>query len=317
MASFVGLRVSATLHNNQVIVGTIQEIDTSRNVVILTTSDNKRISLDRSSIASLSTVQASSSSSHTSSSPSIPPKQQQYHNNNAAPDVSHLPRPSRKKKNNNGKPKKDHTSQATVPMEDFDFEASAKSFNKAKIWEQIRKTHADEDDYESQLLVSHNRIGGKKKDDGGGGNGMMRKLRNDENVLSPQEDDLQEKDDGDVRPVSIGKSIATNGHPPQQDQQVAILQRQVRILESLSNITLTPLEQSATDVSFHCTTQSSATSDTLAFKLQSSLQEDDHKVRYIPISGQDAIPEKYQRELGLRLDNSSARIFIQRLRGQA
>ncbi|KAE8255490.1 hypothetical protein A4X13_0g3019 [Tilletia indica] len=47
-------------------------------------------------------------------------------------------------------------------QEDFDFEGALRTFDKAKIWEEIRR--ADQTDPDT-LLVSHNRIGG------GGGNG--------------------------------------------------------------------------------------------------------------------------------------------------
>lgn len=225
-----------------------------------------------------------------------------------------------------------------MPLEDFDFEASAKSFDKARIWSEIR-AHDQSDP--AALLVAHNRIPGPQaaavsaiatgsaSGSGSGssadGKGKMRKLRNDENVLSPEpEDDERPEEDARVlparTPVKMTPSTTQDSIPNPTNSAFAalerentVLKRRLFILQALAGLSVTPQDSApdsqGTTLSFDCAIQSAPVPTT--FVIESSMDETDAKIRFKPSTA--ALPDKYNREMGLRLDNGSARVFLQRL----
>lgn len=317
MANFIGLHVSVALHNGTTIDGTIVKIDTNKNTLhVKSTLNGKTLALDRSKIASLSTTAAPAPSSSSSSS--------------QPPDVSHLPAPTRKKTNKTNKKSSNNkhhaafdngsggSQSAPVPTEDFDFEASARSFDKRRIWEQIR---AQDQSDPAALLVSHNRAVAMAAGNSSSSSAascsprpadLMRKLRNDENVLSPEP---EEKDDEEEKRRQETTTTAVT--PSQPTDEIAILKRRLHILESLAGLSLQPVEStSAQDdnnnqLTLNCTILATPTGPT-SFTLLSSLEETDNKIRFKPSEDDANLPEKYKREMGLRLDNGSARVFLQR-----
>lgn len=392
MTSYIGLHVSLTLTDSpSPLTGHIKAIDGQRNVLVLRPSSSfssQDVTIDRSRIKAITIVEAqkeqqpaktsSNNTAPASSSSSAAPFGDGLHS--AAPDAGRLPTPnppkSAKKKarakkanpqasavpssSSNGRSSTgipfqastSSSSPATVPQDDFDFEASARGFDKAKIWSEIR---AQDQSDPSALLVSHNRAkaaaavaaAGESGGEGGGSQGSytplpgsprvgtglsrqdkMRKLRNDENVLSPSPPESPE-----LKPVAVPKgpevaaktsSAATTSGDSDLQRQLAILQRRAHLLESLSGLSLEPTTEGSdcSTLDFTCTLSPLAipasgspplpATQTLSFNLQTSLDAQDPKIRYTP--GAD-VPQKYNRAMGLRLDNGSAKIFVERLRG--
>ncbi|PWN18046.1 hypothetical protein BCV69DRAFT_285341 [Microstroma glucosiphilum] len=272
-----------------------------------------------------------------------------------------------------------HTRASSSLSEDFDFEASAKSFDKAAIWEQIR---AQDRSDPAALLVSHNRRGGDAAAGAGGElgrgrsgtpvgmgeGGKMRKLRIDENVLSPSPDEEKSEEKGGLavaasaaeapsvqQPVPALTSTTTRpatgseGDSEALQREIASLRRRLYILENLSGLSIQDPRDSSTStgtdqqVEFQVALSPPALpgtspaptpgpkSEPVTFYLQTSLELSEPKLRFKPkptsatasasaslnglSSASGKLPEKYNREMGLRLDNGSARVFMERLRG--
>lgn len=269
-----------------------------------------------------------------------------------------------------------HTRASSSLSEDFDFEASAKHFDKAAIWEQIR---AQDRSDPAALLVSHNRRGGDAAAGGDlgrgrsgtpvgmGDGGKMRKLRIDENVLSPSPEEEKSEEKGglavqtaavtevpSVQQPAPALTSTTSGARSGADSEAlqrenASLRRRLYILESLSGLSIQDHDHSTSSVGTDQQVEfqvalappalpgsspapTPGQSSPVTFYLQTSLEPSDPKLRFKPTSnatatlsaasngsssgsGSGKLPEKYNREMGLRLDNGSARVFMERLRG--
>ncbi|CAO1624310.1 unnamed protein product [Parajaminaea phylloscopi] len=372
MTSYVGLYVNVSLSDGSAIAGTIQSIDAERNLLILRPSASaKDVNIARTRIRNISTAPESKTSSATASSSSsglapapaadVPRTTSEAAGQTASSDSR---KDMKAKGAGKGKNKKatlgknrlppppansslNSSSSASVPTEDFDFEASLKTFDKARIWQEIRASDTTDP---AGRLVAHNRLptpvgsrvveassssplsGSDRRNDSPGPRGRarngdllssakQRKLRPDENVLSPSP------------PASPVVETPSRGQQSREVEQVhaenAVLKRRLAILEALSGFSIKANDFAAgitpQDVSFSCALLPSHGAATmqplppLRFDLTTTLDESDPKLRYKPAVPQDTerastIPAKYQREMGLRLDNESARIFLQRLR---
>ncbi|CAO1612835.1 unnamed protein product [Jaminaea pallidilutea] len=409
--SYVGVHVALGLHDGNTLTGIIREIDADRNVIVLsrtgTASKGKRLSIERSKIKSITLAPEPASSSEGASAGV------QSDPADKAPDASKLPKPGgsgsrggkdQGKKANKSKGKKNNAAQAatnaataavavgqpsapTPPVsmsEDFDFEASLRSFDKAKIWDEIRA--ADRTD-PSGRLVAHNRLtpiaaAGASSSDlslgrssspapgqqyGGKSNDKMRKLRPDENVLSPSPPSSPELPavgptnqpassmGSDEVALQSDRDTLSNGESTSLQAQIALLQRRLQIMETLTGLRTSPSSATSTgkkpvlptdplelDCSFSPTvlpatgSASTGPASTMHFQLLSTLDKRDGRLRFKPgqkvgagstaatgtaAQGVDvdlsSLPEKYRRELGLRLDNGSASVFFERLRAAA
>lgn len=405
--SYVGVHVALGLHDGNTLTGIIREIDAERNVIVLsrtgTASKGKKLSIERSKIKSI-TLAPEPAPSSTEASAGV-----QSDPADKAPDASKLPKPGgsgsrggkdQGKKANKSKGKKNNAAQVTTTAaaaaavgqpsaptppvsmsEDFDFEASLRSFDKAKIWDEIRA--ADRTD-PSGRLVAHNRLtpnaaAGASSSDlslgrssspapgqqyGGKSNDKMRKLRPDENVLSPSPPSSPElpavgptkqpASSMGLNEVALqsGRDTLSNDESTSLQAQVALLQRRLQIMETLTGLRTSPSSATSTgkapalptdplelDCSFSPTvlpatgSASTGPASTMHFQLLSTLDEQDGRLRFKPgrkvgagstaatgtaAQGVDvdlsSLPEKYRRELGLRLDNGSASVFFERLR---
>lgn len=371
MAGYIGLFVKVTLSDYSTLTGTIQDVDAQRNLLILRPAmETKSVKIERSRISSISVV---SDSPHAESKliPAIPDPVC------GAPDASNLPEPTsnskvgprggsneakvgsregnfyktKNKKAASGKVQtasvtaeraQPSSSSSSVPAEDFDFEASLKSFDKARIWEEIRASDTTDP---AGRLVAHNRLPsavaavrvqdpssssslvadsrnaspaprGRALNGSLSSSDKQRKLRPDENVLSPS-------------PPPAPASAEQTAEKDVLQLENAALRRRLTILQKLSGFALEPNEDPSStgqEIEYQCSlipSHNAASTQPLPplhFHLTTTLDSSDPKLRFKPSSSSQtqnpssAIPPKYHRELGLRLDNDSARVFLQRLR---
>lgn len=390
MTSYIGLHVATKLADGSTLTGTIEAVDAQRNVLILRTESSQSITIERTKIQSLSVVQQQPQRQQSQKGKS--PQKATVPTSEAAPDVSKLPQPGKasrehgesskkpsKAKANKSKAKKaqglagngrsdafassltdgaqNSSSSSSIPADDFDFEASLRTFDKAKIWQEIR---ANDTTDPAGRLVAHNRLPGvaarhilpesssssssatpsrnaspAPRGRGANASGIssdkMRKLRPDENVLSPSPPPTppcQEPAAADLLAPRSTSDGDLEGLRVEND----LLRRRLTILQNLAGFHLEPLPSSgpldkSQPIEFDCAlvpslgAASTSPLPPLRFHLGTTLDPSDPKLRFRPAAQSSEqstpstpLPDKYRREMGLRLDNGSARVFFERVR---
>lgn len=340
MSAYIGVSVSVSLSNDTTVSGTIVAVDAQRNLLFVQPpGSNRTVTLNRNNIKAITTLDAAAASSSTSA--SAP----------QAPDTNALPTPSSAskntgsrapKRNNNNKSKAAKAAAAATataptpptlapePMPDFDFEGALKGFDKARIWDEIRAhDHIDP----AMRLVAHNRASSPRFNGSDyASSDKQRKLRPDENVLSPSPPPTQPVEE--VVPPAPSQGIPRTGPSSAQDdgleRQLRIVQRKLAILESISGISVrdTRVDEASSSLDLECAIASPPpapgappispdSQHALLFALSTTLDESDAKLRFRPAASNEPsapLPEKYRREMGLRMDNGSARVFLERVR---
>ncbi|PWN25311.1 hypothetical protein BDZ90DRAFT_262366 [Jaminaea rosea] len=384
-SAYIGVAVAVTQSNGTTVSGTIVAIDAQRNLLFLQPQGSSRTTtINRNNIKSITTLANNNNNNAASSSqPKAVPPDAAKLPTPSAPSQPPPPRAPSKQRNKSkaaaaAKAANAAASPAPTPpppapeaMPDFDFEGALKGFDKARIWDEIRAN--DRIDPASRL-VAHNRVQGTRANNGGNDNrdgstpsspaprgrangagassDKQRKLRPDENVLSPSPPPEGTQDVPAVASTAsatgaTGASAnekAIDGEQARLRRELRIAQRKLAVLESISGIRLAHRRNASEGIrdsteiaavlDFDCSIASpppapGAPSVTdsqrvVRFALSTTLDEGDAKLRFKPEGTPDgdqgdapasvALPEKYRREMGLRMDNGSARVFLDRVR---
>lgn len=168
MASFVGTTVQLTLRSGAVFVGTIISIDTATSTLHVSRADTgETCAVQRSDLLDVSTVAAPAPvpPKEKKAAPSASATTESKKKSNGTPQRVASPAPGSTRSGTAKKERRKNGSRGDTPgptaadappsfNEEFDFAKSAQSFDKKKIWEEIRSQEATPN---ANLLVNLNR----------------------------------------------------------------------------------------------------------------------------------------------------------------